>query len=142
MIASSADDHSNSPSNQANNTADGDSMPNNADMTDTDVCEPITQTQPSGFQDIYSTASDPEDILLAKLESLSGNLSNHEDISSAKLESHSSNSLKPSSTDTYPQVFVEHFPHGKPGVPINNIQGTSIYKSSQDVLGEAVWSPF
>ena len=141
-IARSADDHSNSPSDQANNTADGDGAPDNADMTDTDTFEPMTQTQPSGFQVVYSTASDPEDISSAKSESPSGNLSNPEDISSAESESHSSNSREPSSADTRPQLFVEHFPHGKPSAPIDNIQGTSIYKSSQDVLGEAVWSPF
>ena len=140
-----ADDPSNSLNDRANNTTDGDGAPDDADMTDTDVFEPMTQTQPSGFQDVYSTASDPEDISSAESESPSGNLSDPEDISSAESESppeNSSNPLEPSGADTHPQLFVEHFPHGKPGAPIDNMQGTSIYESSQNVLGEAVWSPF
>ena len=96
-------------------------------MTDTDVFQSITQTQPSGFLDTDSTVSDPEDISLAESESPPENLPNP---------------LEPSSAGTRPRLVVEHFPHGKPGAPINGMQGSSIYESSLDALGGAVWSPF
>jgi len=162
-IAMGADDASNSANDQANNTTYGDSMPDTTNMTDTNVFESITQTQPSGFLDMDSTASDPEDISSAESESPPENLSDPEDILSAKSESppenlsdpedilsaksesapeNPRNLLEPSSADTHSQLVAEHFPYGKPGAPINGMQGSSIYKSSQDALGGAVWSPF
>lgn len=128
---------------RANNTTDGDGAPDTADMTDTDAYESMTQTQPSGFLDTNSTVSDPDDISSAESEPHSGNLSDPDDVSSAKSESPLENVPNPpSSTDTRPQLVVERFPHGKPGAPINGMRGSSIYESSQDALGGAVWAPF
>jgi hypothetical protein len=46
-------------------------------------------------------------------------------------------------SDTSPQVFVDHFPHGSPGAAITGAhQGSTIYKSSRKVFGDSVWAPF
>ena len=42
-----------------------------------------------------------------------------------------------------PNVVVKCFPHGRPGAPVTSIpQGSSIYESTQDRLGESLWAPF
>ena len=46
-------------------------------------------------------------------------------------------------SDIPPQLVIEHFPHGSPGVPIPGAdQGSSIYQSSQDAFGASIWAPF
>jgi hypothetical protein len=46
-------------------------------------------------------------------------------------------------SDTSPQVFVDHFPHGSPGAAITGAhQGSTIYESSRKVFGDSVWAPF
>jgi hypothetical protein len=38
---------------------------------------------------------------------------------------------------------IERFPHGQPGSPVvGTTQGTTVYESTQDMLGESVWAPF
>lgn len=45
--------------------------------------------------------------------------------------------------ETSLNVVVKHFPHGRPGAPVTSIpQGSSIYESTQDRLGESLWAPF
>ena len=45
--------------------------------------------------------------------------------------------------DASQNVVVKHFPHGRPGALITSIpQGSSIYESTQDQLGESLWAPF
>ena len=40
-------------------------------------------------------------------------------------------------------LVVKHFPHGRPGALVTGTpQGTTIYESTQDTLGESVWAPF
>ncbi len=42
-----------------------------------------------------------------------------------------------------PNVVVENFPHGRPGALVAGTpQGASVYKSTQDILGESLWAPF
>jgi len=150
----SVDYASNSTNNQGNHTADGDGAPNMADIIDTDtfetsadtnytidgdgtpdvadvteanVFEILAQTQSSRLAVSNLTVPNPEQILLAKLESPLEDLPNL---------------LERSSPDAHPLVAIEHFPHGNPGAPIEAMQGSSIYKSSQEGLGGSVWAPF
>lgn len=45
--------------------------------------------------------------------------------------------------ETSLNVVVKQFPHGRPGAPVTSIpQGSSIYESTQDRLGELLWVPF
>lgn len=45
--------------------------------------------------------------------------------------------------ETSLNVVVKQFPHGRPGAPVTSIpQGSSIYESTQDRLGELLWAPF
>ena len=45
--------------------------------------------------------------------------------------------------NTSQNVIVKHFPHGHPGAPVTSIpQGSSIYESTQDWLGESLSAPF
>jgi hypothetical protein len=40
-------------------------------------------------------------------------------------------------------AVVTHFPQGHPGAPVTSLpQGSSIYESNQDRLGELLWAPF
>lgn len=110
---------------RANDTADGDGMPDSADTaeaTDANVFEIISRT--SRFQD--SITPNPEEIPSTESES-------PPDDPPIPLE--------PSGPET-PQLVIEHFPHGNPGMPINGGQGSSIYESSQEVFSESVWAPF
>ena len=59
-------DTSNSADDQAEDIMDGDSMPNDADATDTNVFEIITQTQTSILLHSELIAPNPEQIPLAK----------------------------------------------------------------------------
>ncbi len=46
-------------------------------------------------------------------------------------------------SEASPNVVVENFPHGHPGAPVAGTpQGASVYKSTQDILGESLWAPF
>jgi len=126
QASDSADDQADD---QSSDTMDNNDIPNTADMTDADVFEIIAQTQTRRFLGLESTAPNPEP----------------EQTPSADSESPPeipSNPVEASSSDAHPKVFVEHFPHGNPGAPINNTQGPSIYESNQDVLGGSVWAPF
>ena len=134
--AMTIDHASNSADDRANDTAggdgmpdttDGDGLPDTTDATDASVFEILTQNQTSRFLDPDSTAPDPEQIPSAESESPPDD---------------PPNPLEPSSADAHPQVVVEHFPCGSPGAPINSMQGSSIYESSQEALGGSVWAPF
>ena len=116
-----------SADNQADYTTDGDGVPDMVDVTNTDVFEILAQTQTSRLLISDSTVPNPEQIPSAELESLPEDLPNL---------------LERSSPDTHPLVIIEHFPHGNPGAPIKAMQGSSIYKSSQEGLGGSVWAPF
>ena len=116
-----------SANNQANYTTDGDGTPDAANMTDTDVFEILAQTQTSRLLISDSTVPNPEQIPSAELESPPEGLPNL---------------LERSSPDAHPLVVIKHFPHGNPGAPIEAIQGSSIYESSQEGLGGSVWAPF
>ncbi len=139
------DDASNSADDQANHIADGDGAPNasdnaddqanqtaddngaldTADMTDADVLDVLMQTLTSGFLESNSTARIPEQTPSAESESPPET---------------PPNPLEQSSPDT--QVVVERFPYGKPGAPIDGIQGSTIYEMSQEAFGGSVWAPF
>ena len=112
---------------EADNSVDGDGTSDTADTTDANVLEILTQIQTNDVLDLESTAPNPEHIPSAESESPPENLANP---------------VEPSSADTHPEEVVEHFAHGKPGAPINDLQGSSIYESSQEGLGEDVWTPF
>lgn len=127
--AMNGDDASNSADDQPNDTADGDGMPDIADMMDANMFEIITQTQTNTFLDLDSTVPSPEQIPSAEHESES-------------LTEDTPNPLEPSTPDAHPQVVVEHFSHGIPGAPINGMRGSSMYESSQEALGGSVWAPF
>ena len=114
--------------NEANDSMDGDNTPNNADTIDADMLDIITQNQTNEFLDLELTASDdPEEILLAESESPPENLPSL---------------VEPSSSDTHPEKVIEYFAYGQPGAPINDLQGSSTYELSQEVLGGHVWAPF
>jgi len=121
-------DTTNSANDRANDTTDGDNASNIADTTDTDVFEIITQMQTNMFPDLDSTVPSPEQILSVK----------------SALPETLPEPLEPGSSDAGPQpeVVVEHFPHGNPGAPINGMLGCSIYESSQGALGGSIWAPF
>ena len=119
-----SDNADNQATNQANHTADDNGAPDMADMTDADVLEVLTQT--SRFLESNSTAHIPEPNPSAESESPPENLPNP---------------LEQSSPDT-PQVVVERFPYGNPGAPIDGMQGSTIYESSQEAFGGSVWAPF
>jgi len=138
-VAMNVNKASNSADN--NDAADGNDMPNTTNAMDADVFEIITQIQTSGILDSDSTVPNPEHILLAKSESLpnldlTATVSNPEQILSAELEPPPENL-----PDMCPEV-VEYFPYGKAGAPIDDMQGVSIYTSSQDTLGRSVYEPF
>ena len=113
----------------ANNTTDGDGMPNTTDTTDADIFEIITQTRTGGFPDLDLTPPNCEQIPSESAESDS-------------LPKNPPNLVEPSSADTLPQVVVEYFPFGNPGVPINTMQDSSVYESRQEMFGGSVWAPF
>ena len=76
---------------RANNTVDGDCMPDTADATDADMFEIPAQIQTNGILDSASTGPNPEDedILLAESEShldtdLTATVPDPEQIPSAK----------------------------------------------------------
>ncbi len=128
------DEASNSADNDA---ADGDGAPDTADATDADVFEIITQIQTSGILDSDSTVPSGN-ILSAETEpapDVDLTAPNPEQVPSADSESESPPENLP---DMRPEV-VEHFPFGKPGVPI---EGFPVYASSQDTLGGSVYEPF
>ena len=122
--SNSADDPANDP---AGDMADDDDASDTADITDADMFEIITQT--NGLLGLDPTTPDPAQFLLAEPELPPEN---------------PPNPLRPSSPDARPQVpvIVEPFPHGNPGAPINGSQSSSIYESTQRVLGGSVWAPF
>jgi len=99
-------------------------MPDTADILDADVLEIITQIQTNKFLDLESTVPDPEQFLLAESESP---------------PKHLANPVEPSNADT---EVVERFPYGKPGVPVNDLQGSSTHELRQDMLGGSIWEPF
>ena len=40
-------------------------------------------------------------------------------------------------------LTVDQFPLGQPGAPVTGTpQGTTVYESTQDMLGESIWAPF
>jgi hypothetical protein len=46
-------------------------------------------------------------------------------------------------SQTNTTLVIERFPHGRPGAPVAGApQGTTLYESTQDVLGESIWAPF
>jgi hypothetical protein len=106
-------------------TADGDGEPDTADTMDADVLEIITQT--STF---------PESIA-----------PNAEQLPSAESELPPEDppivpEVTGSAADAHPPLVIEYFPHGSPGAPINSTRGSSIYETSQEVFGGSVWAPF
>ena len=117
------DDASNSANEDLNNTTDGDDAPNTTNTTDADAFEILTCAQTSGILDLDSTMSNPEQIPLAKSEPPPENP--HDPV-------------EPSGPDARTQLVIEHFPHGNPGVPINGVQGSSIYEQSWEVFHESV----
>ena len=121
--SNSADDRADNEAND-NNAVDGDGMPDTADTLDADVLEIITQIQTNEFLDLESTAPDPEQFLSAESESP---------------PEHLANPVEPSSADT---EVVERFPYGKPGAPVNDLQGSSTHELRQDTLGGSIWEPF
>ena len=138
-VAMNVNEASNSADN--NDAADGDDMPDTTDAMDTDVFEIITQIQTSGILDSDSTVPNPEHILSAESESppdldSTATVPNPEQILSAESEPPPENLL-----DMHPEV-VECFPYGRAGAPIDDMQGVSIYTSSQDTLGGSVYEPF
>lgn len=125
--ASNSADANDQAVDDTNNNVDGDGTPNTTNSMDANILQIIMQIQTNEFLDLESTVPNPDQILSAKLESPPKNLANP---------------VKPSSAGTHPEEAIEHFPHRKPGTPINDLQGSSIYKSSQEGLGETVWVPF
>jgi hypothetical protein len=120
-------DTTNTADDRTNDTADGDDVSDITDSTDADAFEIITETQTNMFPDLDLTVPDPEQILLAELESPPEN---------------PPNLLEPGSSDPHPEVIVEHFPYRNPGAPISGMPGCSTHESSQGGFGESVWAPF
>jgi hypothetical protein len=137
-VVNSNNNNNNSIGHQANDvTADGDAMPNTADMTDNadvanaidaNVFETITQVRAGGFLDSDSVVPSREQSLSAESES--------------PPESPPNPVEQPSSPDARSQVVIEHYRCGKPGAPINGMQSSSENESSQEAHGGSVWVPF
>jgi len=98
---------------QANETRDGDGMPDTANVMDAKVFEIITQT--NTFPE--SIMPECEQIPLAKSEL-------PPEDPSIPLE------LSNLSTPAAHPLVVQHFPYGNPGAPINSTRGSSIYTTS------------
>ena len=116
--------------NDASNSADkepNNNTPNTTDTTDADTFEIMTLAQTSRILDLDLTMSNPEQIPSAESELPPKNL--HDPV-------------EPSGPDMRTQVVIKHFPCGNPGVLINRMQGSSIYKWSQEAFSESVWAPF
>jgi len=112
---------------RANNSMDGDHTPNTTDIMDANVLDIITRIQTNELLDLESNGPDPEQIPSAELESPPEDLANP---------------VEPSSVHTHPEEVVERFAHGKPGAPMDGLQGCSIYDSSREGLGGTIWAPF
>jgi hypothetical protein len=151
-IMDTSDD--NQTGDQAEDATDSNSMANDADntddanTTDANMFEIITQTQTSILPHLDSIVLNPEQITSAESDSppeSPPNTPNPEQILSAESDlppPNPPNPLELDSPDAHPQVVVEHFPHENPGAPINGTPGCSIYKSTQGALGGSVWAPF
>ena len=122
--SNSADDPANNP---ADDIPDGDDVSDITNITDADVFEIISQT--NRYLELHPTMPDAGQFPSAEPE--------------LPLEN-PPNPLGPSNPDARPHipVVVEPFPHGNPGAPIDSRQGSSIYESTQGVLGGSVWAPF
>ena len=101
-------------------------MNDNADITDANAFEILSQHNPT------SSAVYPE------MDPPNGELS------SAPPPEHTSPiQSQMGNAETDSTLVVECFPHGQPGALVAGVpQGTTLYESTQDVLGESVWAPF